>query len=163
MLGKLVAESGSTVVLSDYVIDHCILNKKFGKSLAHQWNWMKSTRFSRPAGHLGTGLTFGVPFGLIVFMSALLIGKPWFGLAALAWTVMARVLQSALVGWLAVKDKESVRLAWLYPLRDLRGGLLWLTSYASRRVGWRDDSYELRKSGVVRIIGRAESRAGLHH
>ena len=38
MLGRLVSESGSTVVLSDQVIDHCIVNTKFEKSLGHQWN-----------------------------------------------------------------------------------------------------------------------------
>jgi len=162
MLGKLVAESGSTVVLSDHVIDHCILNTKFEKSLCHQWNWMKSTRFSRPKGHLGTGLTFGLPFGLLVFAAATMMGKSWLGLAALAWTVVARVFQSVLVGGCVVKDKNAVRLAWLYPLRDLMGSLLWLASYASRKVGWRDDSFELRKRGLVRLIRGEERHAGAH-
>jgi ceramide glucosyltransferase len=65
MLGNLVSEHGNSVILSNHVIDHCIVNTTFEKSLTHQWNWMKSTRFSRPLGHLGTGLTFAVPFGLL--------------------------------------------------------------------------------------------------
>jgi ceramide glucosyltransferase len=162
MLGNLVAEKGNTVVLSGHVIDHCIVNAKFEKSLAHQWNWMKSTRFSRPKGHLGTGLTFGLPFGLLVFAAALLIGKPWIGFVALSWTVIARVLQSVLVGWFVVKDKEAVRLAWLYPLRDLMGSLLWMASYASRRVGWRDDLFELTGHGVVRLVPAEERRVSAH-
>lgn len=163
MLGNLVAEKGNTVVLSNHVIDHCIVNTKFEESLAHQWNWMKSTRFSRPKGHLGTGLTFGLPFGLLVFAAAMLIGKPWIGLVALSWTVIARVLQSVLVGWFVVKDKEALRLAWLYPLRDLMGSLLWMASYASRRVGWRDDLFELTGHGVVRLVPTAERRVSAHH
>src|SRR5262249_32757861 len=143
MLGNLVAETGSTVVLSDHIIDHCIVNTKFKKSLAHQWNWMKSTRFSRPKGHLGTGLTFGVPFGILALVAATLMGRPDLGLALLGWTALARVLQSVIVGWGVVKDKEALRCAWLYPLRDLIGSLLWLASYVSRRVGWRDDLLEL--------------------
>jgi ceramide glucosyltransferase len=162
MLGRLVAESGSIVVLSDHVIDHCIVNTRFEKSLGHQWNWMKSTRFSRPMGHLGTGLTFGLPFGLLVFAAAAIIGKPWLGLAPLAWTVAARVFQSVLVGWYVVKDRDAVRLACLYPLRDLMGSLLWMASYASRRVGWRDDFFELRKRGVVRLIPAEERRTSAH-
>jgi len=161
MLGKLVAESGSDVVLSDHVIDHCILNTKFRESLAHQWNWVKSTRFSRPIGHLGTGLTFGLPFGLLVFVGTPFIGKPWLGLVALAWTMLARVFQSLLVGWFVVKDKDAVRFAWIYPLRDLMGALLWVASYASRRVGWRGDFFELRKSGLVRLVHGAERRTRL--
>lgn len=162
MLGNLVAEKGNAVVLSDHVIDHCIVNTKFGKSLAHQWNWMKSTRFSRPVGHLGTGLTFGLPFGLFVCGTGLLAGRPLLGLAALGWTVLARVLQSVLVGWYVVKDKESVRLAWLYPLRDLMGSILWMASYASRRVGWRGDLYELTRHGVARLVSGGERRATVH-
>jgi ceramide glucosyltransferase len=162
MLGRRVAESGSAVVLSDHVIDHCIVNTKFKKSLGHQWNWMKSTRFSRPMGHLGTGLTFGLPFGLLVFAIATMMGQPWVGLAALAWTVAARVIQSILVGWYVVKDKDALRLAWLYPLRDLMGSLLWMASYASRRVDWRDDFFELRKRGLARLIPFEERRFNAH-
>ena len=163
MLGNLIAEKGNTVVLSHHVIDHCIVNTKCRKSLAHQWNWMKSTRFSRPKGHLGTGLTFGLPFGLLTFAAASLLGHPRIGLTMLGWTVLARVVQSMLVGWLVVKDKEAVRLALLYPLRDLIGSILWIASYASRRVGWRDDLFELTGHGVARLVPGEERRASAHH
>jgi len=163
MLGNLIAEKGKTVVLSHHAIDHCIVNTKCAKSLAHQWNWMKSTRFSRPKGHLGTGLTFGLPFGLLTFMAASLLGHPRIGLELLEWTVLARVLQSMLVGWFVVKDDEAVRLAWLYPLRDLMGSILWIASYVSRRVGWRDDLFEITSGGVVRLVHAEERRAGVHH
>jgi hypothetical protein len=42
------------------------------------------------------------------------------------------------------------------------GSLLWMASYASRRVGWRDDFFELRKRGVVRLIPDEERRASAH-
>jgi ceramide glucosyltransferase len=152
MLGNLVSEHKNSVVLSNHVIDHCILNTTFEKSLIHQWNWMKSTRFSRPLGHLGTGLTFAVPFGLLSLLAATLLGRPSIGLAALAWTAFSQMLRSALVGGLAVKDRQAVRLAWLYPVRDLLGFILWAASYASRRVTWRDDLFEFRDRGVVRLV-----------
>src|SRR6266446_7316065 len=162
MLGRLVSESGSTVVLSDQVIDHCIVNTKFEKSLGHQWNWMKSTRFSRPMGHLGTGLTFGVSFGLLVFLAASLLGRPWLGLAAMGWTVIARVLQSVLVGWFVVRDNSAVRLACLYPFRDLMGALLWMASYSSRRFGWRGNLFEFTGRGVIRLVADNERRVSMN-
>ncbi len=162
MLGNLVAEKGNSVVLSDHVIDHCIVNTKLEKSLAHQWTWMKSTRFSRPMGHLGTGLTFGVPFGVLVFLTATLFGRPWLGIAALGWTVIARVLQSVLIGWCVVRDKAAVRLACVYPLRDLMGAILWMASYASRRFGWRGDIFEFTGRGVIRLVAAGERRASAH-
>jgi len=162
MLGNLVAEKGDRVVLSDHVVDHCIVNTQFEKSLAHQWTWMKSTRFSRPVGHLGTGLTFGVPFGILVFLTASLLGLPWLGLAALGWTMIARVLQSVLIGWFVVRDKAAVRLACIYPLRDLMGALLWMASYASRRFGWRGNLFEFTGRGVIRLVAAEDRRASVN-
>lgn len=162
MLGNLVAAKGNTVVLSHHVIDHCIVNTQFSKSLKHQWNWMKSTRFSRPKGHLGTGLTFGTPYGLIVLVAAAMLDHPWLGLAALGWSFIARVLQSATIGRFVVNDKEAIRLAPLYPLRDLMGAVFWLASYTSRRVGWRDDLFELTSQGIVRLVAGEPRSAGAH-
>jgi ceramide glucosyltransferase len=163
MLGNLIAENRYAVELSDHVIDHCIVNTKFRKSLEHQWNWMKSTRFSRPAGHLGTGLTFGLPFGLLVLIGALLAGQAALGFLAFAWTVLLRVLQSLVVGWFVVQDKQAVRMALLYPLRDLLGSVLWLASYASRKVGWRGHTYELEAQGLVRLIHAEHPPVTGHH
>ncbi len=65
VLGNAIASNGHTVVLSTHAIDHVVLNTSFVDSQKHQIRWMKSTRFSRPKGHLGTCLTFSVPFGLL--------------------------------------------------------------------------------------------------
>ena len=58
VLGNDTWKHGETVVLSHHVIDHMVINSSFWASMKHQVRWMKSTRFSRPAGHLGTSLTF---------------------------------------------------------------------------------------------------------
>jgi len=162
MMGKLVAENGNEVVLAEDAVDHCIVNTKLGKSLAHQLNWMRSTRFSRPKGHLGTALTFGVPYGILTFVGASFLGKPWLGLAALAWTLLLRVLQSAIVGGMIVKDKAAIRQSWLYPLRDLLGACLWIASYTGRRVGWRGDSFELSSQGTSRLVAVEARRSDAH-
>jgi ceramide glucosyltransferase len=76
LLGAKVAEQGETVVLSHHVIDHIILNLSFAASLRHQTRWMKSTRFSRPLGHLGTALTFSVPFGILACLAGFAMHRP---------------------------------------------------------------------------------------
>src|SRR6202012_742194 len=65
MLGNMIAAGGHRVVLSTHTIDHHVLNSSFLPSVLHQIRWMKSTRFSRPKGHLGTALTFSMPYGLL--------------------------------------------------------------------------------------------------
>ncbi len=153
MLGYLLAESGSTVVLSDQVIDHQILRAGFWKSIEHQLSWMRSTRFSRPMGHLGTVLTFSVPFGLLGLIAGVLLGRPLLGLALLVFTLLLKTAHSMIVGGLVVRSRESVRLGFLYPLRDLIGFFLWATSYLSNKLHWHGRVFELEPGGTMHLPG----------
>ena len=152
MLGNLVAASGRKVVLSTHVIDHCIVNNSFWRNFNHQWSWMKSTRMSRPWGHLGTGLTFAVPFGVLGLGSGLMLGQPRLGAALLVWALASRILLCVVAGGFIVADRDAYRFCWLYPLRDAMGSILWVASYVSRTVGWRDDKFVLQKDGLMRRI-----------
>ena len=68
------------MVLTGHTIDHMVLYAGFVDSIKHQVRWMKSTRFSRPKGHFGTGLTFGVPFGLLAWAVGFCLGiRGWRG------------------------------------------------------------------------------------
>jgi ceramide glucosyltransferase len=154
MLGNSIAARGHRVVLSHHAIRHHILNLSLRKSIAHQLGWMKSTRFSRPKGHFGTALTFAAPFGLLCAATGVWIGWPRAGLAILAWTIVSRMLQSALVGGLVVEDRRSILYAWLYPLRDFMGFCFWATSYFSSEVRWRDDVFKLEHRGRMRRAGK---------
>ncbi|MGA3032412.1 MAG: glycosyltransferase [Terracidiphilus sp.] len=152
MLGNLVAASGRTVALSTYIVDHCIVNNSFRHNLSHQWSWMKSTRASRPLGHLGTGLTFAAPFGFVGLIEGWLMHMPLLGAGLLVWAYLSRVLLCLCAGGWVIGDPAAYRDCWLYPLRDLMGAFVWVASYTSRRVGWRDDRFILEKGGLMRKI-----------
>jgi ceramide glucosyltransferase len=160
MLGYLAAKNREGVVLSDYVIDHCILKSGLLKCLEHQLTWMRSTRFSRPSGHLGTGLTFGVPFGGLVCLMAWLLGHPWLGTLALACTVVTRMLQSIFVGGFVVKDRQAIWLCFLYPIRDFMGFFFWVTSYFGSNIRWHGRIFQLLPGG---ILHRPEDGAKTSH
>lgn len=149
LLGLWVAAAGKQVVLSSHVIDHVVVNRHFWPSLLHQARWMKSTRFSRTWGHIGTGLTFAVPFGLLGFAAAMLRHQPrlawWLLVAALA----NRVLQALAVGWATLRDRDSLRLCWLYPLRDLLGFFFWCFSFFGSTILWRGERYRLLPGGLM--------------
>ena len=70
------------MVLSGHAIDHMVLYAGFVDSIKHQVRWMKSTRFSRPKGHFGTGLTFGVPFGLLALGGGAVAGHAGAGVGS---------------------------------------------------------------------------------
>jgi ceramide glucosyltransferase len=150
VLGNETFRLGRSVVLSHHAIDHMVLNSSFAASMKHQVRWMKSTRFSRPKGHLGTALTFSMPFGILAWIAAAWMGHPWWGAALFAWGVATRLALSVAVGRMVVEDKSWFGLLVLYPLRDLMGFCFWAASYAGRRVLWRSRVYELLPGGKMR-------------
>ena len=150
VLGNETYKLGQTVVLSHHAIDHMVINSSFWPSMKHQVRWMKSTRFSRPKGHFGTALTFGLPFGLLAWGAAVLLGHPWFGLALLGWSVATRLALAIAVGGLVVRDRNWFGLLALYPVRDLMGFGFWAASYMGNRILWRGRVYELLPGGKMR-------------
>jgi ceramide glucosyltransferase len=150
VLGNRIAKNGHKVVLSGHPIDHMVLQADFVDSMKHQVRWMKSTRFSRPKGHLGTGLTFGVPFGVMAWAGALMLGMPVLGWCVLAGSVLGRSIQAWVVGRYVVQEKRIWAAMVLFPLRDLIGPLIWGLSYASNRILWRGEVYELMEGGRMR-------------
>ncbi|HMH13787.1 MAG TPA: glycosyltransferase [Edaphobacter sp.] len=153
VLGNWISEK-HTVALSGHVIDHIVLNVDFLNSMKHQVRWMKSTRFSRPKGHFGTALTFGMPFGLLAWGGALLLGMPLLGWGALLFAVLGRVLQAWVVGRFVVQERQLWRTMMLFPLRDLMGIIFWVLSYTSGRILWRGEVYELVEDGKMRPVVR---------
>jgi ceramide glucosyltransferase len=154
LLGAKVAQQGETVVLSHHVIDHIILNLSFAASLRHQTRWMKSTRFSRPLGHLGTALTFSVPFGILVCIAGFAMHRPLLGLSLLAYSIVNRMVLAALVGWLAVQERHLLlRTIMLYPIRDFLGFCCWVASYGGSTIHWRGRRYRLSRGGLMHPVG----------
>jgi ceramide glucosyltransferase len=149
MIGNLIDKAGYRVVLSQHVIDHIVSQRNFHKMWENQLRWAKSTRYSRPKGHLGTGLIFAVPYGLIGLAAGLLLGMPVVGWSLLAAAVLNRVLGSWIVGWGVVRDRVALVQFWLYPLRDLLGLIVWAASYTGAKTAWRDSRYELRGDKIV--------------
>lgn len=157
VLGNRIAKNGHRVVLSGHAIDHMVLQADFVESMKHQVRWMKSTRFSRPKGHLGMALTFGVPFGVMAWAGALLLDMPVLAWGALLGSVLGRSLQAWVVGKFVVQERRIWTAMILFPLRDFIGPLIWALSYASNRIQWRGEMYELVDGGRMRRA--EESRA----
>jgi len=160
VLGQRVASAGWRVLLSDYVVDHVVLNQTMSESLLHQVRWMKSTRFSRPRGHVGAGLTFAVPFGILAALASASLGLPVLGATLLAYALLNRMAEALIAGWVVVRDPLTLRYFWLYPLRDLLGFFLWCASFVGTSIRWRGEIYRLEFGGRMVRTGASVSRPG---
>jgi ceramide glucosyltransferase len=153
LLGNRAHACGKQVVLSEHIIGHVAMNTTARRSLEHQVRWMRSTRFSRNSGHIGTGLTYAMPFGLLG-LAAGILGHHWqWGVALLAWAFVNRVIQAIVIGWNVIGDPPSLSLSWLYPIRDLLGFFVWCASFTSSEIVWRNQRYRLVTDGkMIRIL-----------
>lgn len=148
-IGNLIAKAGYRVVLSGHIIDHVVNQKSFRRMWQNQLRWAQTTRYSRPKGHFGSGLIFSMPYGLLGFFAAGLLGHWGLGALLLGVSVANRLLEAWLVGWMVVRDPQIRRAPWLYPLRDLLGFMVWFASYLNLRYVWRDSRFELKGTRIA--------------
>ncbi len=149
VVGNFIYKAGFRVVLSSHVVDHMSSPRTFRQMWERQLRWAMGTRYSRPKGHLGSGLTFAVPYGILGLISAPLVGHPVLGLSLLAAALLNRMVECWIIGWWAARDPVARRWVLLYPLRDLHGFIVWCASYLSNWSLWRDNEYELLKGGKL--------------
>src|ERR1700733_2513863 len=148
VLGNRLAAQGVGVRMATHVIRLMVQDTPFWLSFRNQLRWMQSTRRSRPLGHLGSGLTFAMPFGILGLMWGLLSGHALMGVVWLAAMVLNRWLLAAAI-LQVLGDEAWLRGMLLYPLRDLLGSVLWLGSYGGNRFYYRGKIYRLRHGGRV--------------
>jgi ceramide glucosyltransferase len=150
VLGQRVHAAGYEVILSHHVIEHVAVNRSLRASLLHHLRWMRSARFSRPAGHLGTVFTFATPFGIAGFIAALLGGRPTLATALLVWSFANSLVQCFAIGWGVVRDRAALARCLAYPIRDLLGFAAWSGSFFGSAVVWRGEVYDLEADGTMR-------------
>jgi ceramide glucosyltransferase len=153
VLGNRAFHAGWQVVLSHHVIEHIVIGRSFRDSMHHQVRWMKSTRFSRGLGHLGSVLTFSMPFGLLAMAAALASGNLWLAAGMFGWAFFNRMALSVLTGWGVVRDPRALWFCWLYPLRDFIGFCTWCASYFGNTVVWRQQRYRVHEGGKITPLG----------
>jgi ceramide glucosyltransferase len=148
VLGNRLAAQGTGVLLATYVIRLMVQDSPFWLSFRNQLRWMQSTRRSRPWGHLGTGLTFAMPYGILGMVWCLLSGHGWLGLGWLAAMALNRWLQAGAI-LSVLGDPDRLYNALIYPARDVLGFMLWLGSCGGENFYYRGKIYKLKDGGRV--------------
>ena len=158
VFGHRLAARGRRVEIAAHVVELVVAAKDGWTSFTNQLRWMQSTRRSRPWGHLGTGLIFAVPFGLLGFFTESSLGHATVGIALLLAAILNRVTQSAVVLTL-LGERDVASSSCLYPLRDLLGGVLWLCSYLPLRTQYHDTSFKILPDGRLTPVPHLERNA----
>ena len=150
-LGKRIVALGREVVISEEIVDTFLPAYTFGQFVDHQLRWARGVRAARPGGYLGLLFTFGWQWAVLaVWISK---GAFWsWGVLALAASLRALVAWS--VGWRVLKDRQVLRLSPILPLRDLIAPLIWVASFASKRITWRGDRFTVDGGKLTRTTSQ---------
>jgi ceramide glucosyltransferase len=147
-LGELTRRLGLRTVLSDLVVEVCVAERSFEGLVRHELRWLRTIRALRPIEYAFCFVTFCMPVAALG--AALSGGRAAGGMFAI--TVAARIMLHIFVR----KTEFSVLQFAIVPLRDALSLCLWVWSFATRSVHWRDDRYWVGRDGTVqRVAGTA--------
>ena len=147
-LGSRIAALGLKVKLSEVVVETFLPRYTLRSFVDHQLRWARTVRDSRFWGYLGLGLTFGLPWAVLVLLLA--HGARW-AWALLALTLAMRTGAAVMVGKFVLRDRQVMRFLAFIPVRDLIALLVWITSFAGHTVIWRGDRFRLENGKLGRI------------
>lgn len=141
VFGKLAAEKGWTVLLSQYVIEHRIGSQSFLENATHRLRWYRSTRRSRPAGYVGQLFTNPLPLALLLC----LLRPDWVPVFLLI-AALRGYAAMATAGWI-LHDPLTRSHPLLVPLQDVLSFFFWMAGFWGNTILWRGRKYRLLKDG----------------
>ena len=152
-LGKRIAATGQKVALSAASVATLLPPYTLRQFLAHQLRWSRTIRDARRWGYLGMVLTFGLPWALLMLLTAR--GAAWaytvFGLTFALRLVIGYVAADVVLG-----DRQMLRGEWignifLLIVRDLIAPMVWAASFLGNRIYWRGDVFDLQDGRLIVI------------
>lgn len=149
VLGKLAGENGLRAVLSHHMVEHRIGSQGFLENLRHRLRWYRSTRRSRPLGYLGQVFTNPLPLALLLVAATAGSAWTWWLLGTCA---LLRLGALFAVGPGVLRDRLTVRHAWLVPLQDVASFVIWCLAFFGNTIVWRDRRYKLLPEGKLRLL-----------
>jgi ceramide glucosyltransferase len=146
-LGKMIAEAGYEVVLSDVVVETFLPDYNFAAMFQHQLRWARTMRDLRKWGYAGVLMTFGLPWAIGAVLCA---GETVWPLALLAVVAAARYTSAALLCGSILHDRATMRDLWLIPLRDFAGVAVWFAAFGGNSIIWRGERFHLKNGRLTR-------------
>jgi ceramide glucosyltransferase len=146
-LGAAVRRLGKRVRVSTLVIDDWIGETSLVGLFRHELRWALTIRGVAPWGYLGSVVTHPL---MLALLAALAGGLEPIPLAVLAVALLGRFAMVRAI------DRALGLVAtplWRIPGRDLLSFAVFLTSYCTRTVAWRDHHFHLDRRGHLTVDG----------
>ena len=146
-LGGAVRGIGQKVTLASYLVDNIVTEPSLPALFRHELRWARTVRIVAPAGFLGSLVTH--PLVLAIIATALgaypTTAPILLGIVLFCRCIMALVIDRAFGTW-------ATHLL-LVPFRDLLSFAVFIASFFTRTVAWRDQRFKIGPGGQL-IPGR---------
>jgi ceramide glucosyltransferase len=146
-LGAAVRGLGRAVVLSPYIVDDVIAEPSLGALFRHELRWARTIRSIAPAGFLGSVVTQPI---ILALAATALGGQP---IAAPAMLLVALACRSVMVRLVDHALGLPATPLWLVPARDLLSFVVFVASFFTRTVAWRDRTFRVGRKGRLMLDG----------
>jgi ceramide glucosyltransferase len=138
-LARRIVRSGKRAYLSEYVVETSLGDTGWKGVWQHQLRWARTIKASKGAGFAGLPITHAGVWSAVALAAHL-----W---PAALWIAGIRVLAALASGWLVIGLRRNPLWSLLAPLWDLYAFAVWLSSYASNEVRWRDRRLRITADG----------------
>jgi ceramide glucosyltransferase len=140
-LASRLVRLGKRAHLSRYVVDSSLGDANWPGIWQHQLRWARTIKVTKGKGYAGLPITH---CGVWVLLAAIL------GLWPIVIVLLGmRVAAAITSGWLVLRLNTSLFWAVLAPLWDFYAFAIWIFSYASDDVLWRDRRLRINRDGRV--------------
>jgi ceramide glucosyltransferase len=142
-LAKRIAKIGKGVLLSSYIVETSVNELTWRGVWIHQLRWARTIRASKGSSYVGLPITHAG-----VWISIALVCGAWVPATIL---LAARIASALITGCFVLRSSVATAFGWLAPAWDVFAFGVWVTSYISREVRWRDRILAIDSEGRIQI------------
>jgi ceramide glucosyltransferase len=146
-LGSAVRRIGKRIAVSDLIIDDWVSESSLVGLFRHELRWALTIRRVAPWGYMGSLVTHPV---MLALLAACLAGFGWASLGVLGVALLGRFAMVRATDRALGLEPTPV---WLVPLRDALSFGVFLASYCTRTVAWRNRTFQVDRQGRLTLEG----------
>jgi ceramide glucosyltransferase len=152
-LGNFATQAGYRVHIVPYAVETHPNVTSLSGLLYHQLRWARTQRLCRPAGYLGTVVTYGTVWALLGLCPVWT--TPLLGVFS-CLTLGIRLISSMLIGKYFLGVTLPIAMCGLVLLTDVISFCIWCVSLGGNTVRWREHTFRVRRDGTMRIIAEGD-------
>ena len=149
-LGEAVRHLGKRVVVSSLIVDTMIWEPSLMALFKHELRWARTLRLVAPEGYIASVVTHPVVLGLLAWILTLVAGEPFWAFWTLVMAFLARWATFRLDDRLLGLNPTPL---YLIPPRDLLSFVVFIASFFTRHVAWRDRRLRIGRDGRLTLDG----------